>query len=171
MCNNVQIMHPDANIDETRYLIWSISVLANDGILLSDFLISNDVLGGTLWVKLNMEISKSALLLANEHRSDQKIKCYKWFSYEFSLCICSRKNDSVNGMPENVASRRILTKMTATVFHRLWSNIKIFCSYKFPMYGYLTHEEADWKHPSFMNLYGLFHIAVYFSTLSWKWLV
>ena len=46
-----------------------------------------------------MEISKSALLLANEHRSEQK-KCYKRFSYEFSLCIRSRKNDSVNGMPE-----------------------------------------------------------------------
>ena len=65
-----------------------------------------------------MEISKSALLLANEHRSDQK-KCYKRVSYEFSLCICSRKNDSVNGMPEKVASRRILTKMTASAFHRL----------------------------------------------------
>ena len=50
-----------------------------------------------------MEISKLALSLANEHRSDQK-KCYKLFSYEFSLCICSRKNDSVSGMPENVAS-------------------------------------------------------------------
>ena len=45
-CNNVQIMHPDANIDETRYFVLSISVLANDGILLSDFLILNDV----LWV-------------------------------------------------------------------------------------------------------------------------
>ena len=65
-----------------------------------------------------MEFSKSALLLANEHRSDQK-KCYKRFSYEFSLCIRSRKNDSVNGMPEKVASRMILTKMTASVFHRL----------------------------------------------------
>ena len=65
-----------------------------------------------------MEFSKSALLLANEHRSDQK-KCYKRFLYEFSLCFCSRKNDSVNGMPEKVASRRILTKMTASVFHRL----------------------------------------------------
>ena len=42
------------------------------GILLSDFLISNDVLGGTLRVRLNMKISKSAVLLANEHRSDQK---------------------------------------------------------------------------------------------------
>ena len=65
-----------------------------------------------------MEISKSALLLANEHRSDQK-KCYKRFLYEFLLCIRSRKNDSVCGMPEKVASRRILTKMTASVFHRL----------------------------------------------------
>ena len=53
-----------------------------------------------------MEISKSAVLLANEHQSDQK-KCYKWFSYTFSQCNCSCKNDSVIGMPENVASRRI----------------------------------------------------------------
>ena len=65
MCNKVQITHSDANIDETRYFVWSISVLANDGILLSNYLISNDVLGGTLWVRLNMEISKLALLLAN----------------------------------------------------------------------------------------------------------
>ena len=45
MCNNFQIMYPDANIDEMWYFVWSISVLANDGILLSDFLMSNDVLG------------------------------------------------------------------------------------------------------------------------------
>ena len=32
-----------------------------------DFLISDDVLVGTLWVRSNMEISKSAVLLANEH--------------------------------------------------------------------------------------------------------
>ena len=63
-----------------------------------------------------MEISKSAVLLADEHQSDQKKKCYKSFSYKFSLCIRSRKNDSVNGIPENVASRRILTKMSASVF-------------------------------------------------------
>ena len=43
---------------------------------LSDFLISNEVLGGTLWMRLNIEISKSAVLLANEHQSNQK-KCYK----------------------------------------------------------------------------------------------
>ena len=65
-----------------------------------------------------MEISKSAVLLANEHQSDQK-KCYKWFSHKFPLCISSRKNDSVNGMLENVASRMILTKMAASVFHRI----------------------------------------------------
>ena len=62
---------------------------------------------------------KSAVLLANDHQSDQK-KCYKWFSYKFSLCISSRKNDSYIGMPENVASRRILIKMAAaSVFHRI----------------------------------------------------
>ena len=65
-----------------------------------------------------MTISKSAVLLANEHQSDQN-KCHEWFSFKFSLCICSRKNDSVTGMPENVASRRILTKMAASVFHRI----------------------------------------------------
>ena len=53
-----------------------------------------------------MEILKSAVLLANEHQSDQK-KCYQCFSYKFTLCIRSRNNDSVNGMPENVALRRI----------------------------------------------------------------
>ena len=65
-----------------------------------------------------MEILKSAVLLANEHQSDQK-KCNKRFSYKCSLRIRSRKNDSVNGMPENVASRRILTKIAASVFHRI----------------------------------------------------
>ena len=45
-------------------------------LLLSDFLISNEVLGGTLLMRLNIEISKSAVLLANEHQSNQK-KCYK----------------------------------------------------------------------------------------------
>ena len=86
---------------------------------------SNYVYGGTLWVRLDMEISKSAVLLANEHQSDQK-KCYNWFSYTFSLRYRSRKNDCVIGMPENVASKRILTKMAASVFHRILSYIKYF---------------------------------------------
>ena len=69
-------------------------------------------------MRLNMEISKSAILLANEHQSDQK-KNYKGFLYKFPLCIRSRKNDTVNGIPENVASWRILTKKAASVFHRI----------------------------------------------------
>ena len=64
-----------------------------------------------------MEISKSAVLLANEHQRDQK-KCYICFSYTFQLCNRSRKNDSVNGITENVALMRILTKMAASAFHR-----------------------------------------------------
>ena len=80
-----------------------------------------------------MEISKTAVLLANEHGSDKK-KCYKWFSYTFSLCNRNHKNDYVNGMPENVASRRILTKMAASIYQRISSNIKEFCSYKSPIY-------------------------------------
>ena len=69
-------------------------------------------------MRLNMKISKTAVLLANRHRSYQK-KCCKLFSYTFSLCNRNRKNDYVNGMPENVASRRILTKIAASVFHRI----------------------------------------------------
>ena len=42
----------------------------------------------------NMEISKTVVLLANEYHSDQK-KCCKRFSYTFSVCIRSRKNDCV----------------------------------------------------------------------------
>ena len=65
-----------------------------------------------------MEISKSAVLLATEHQRNQK-KNYKLFSYRFSLCVRLRNNDAVNGMPEKVASGRILTKMAASVFHRI----------------------------------------------------
>ena len=65
-----------------------------------------------------MEISKSAVLFANEHQSDKQ-NCYKWFSYTLHLCNRSHKNDSINGMPKIVASRRILTNMTASVFHRI----------------------------------------------------
>ena len=46
-----------------------------------------------------MEMSKSAVLLANEHQSDQK-KRDKWFSHKVSLCIRSHKNDAVIEMPE-----------------------------------------------------------------------
>ena len=49
--------------------------------------------------------------------------------------------------------------------------MKDVCSYKSPIGGYLPHEEVDEKRPSFMQLSAyenivLFHIAVYFSTLS-----
>ena len=68
-----------------------------------------------------MEISKTAVLLVNEHRSDQK-KCYKGFSYTFSLCNCNRKNDYVNGIPENVASRRILNQNCTLSIIEILSN-------------------------------------------------
>ena len=128
----------------------------------------------SLLVRLNMEILKSAVLLANEHQSDQK-KCNKRFLYKFTLFIHSRKNDYVSGMPENVASRRILTKMAASVSHRIYGNIKKNCRYKSPIYiyVYLPHDEADWKHPSFIEVSAfknivLFHIAVCFSTITWS---
>ena len=174
-CTNVQIMHPNANIDETQYFVWYMSVWTRDCILLGDFLISNDVLGGTLWVRLNMEIFKSTVLLANEHQSDQK-KCYQWFSYKFLLCIRSCQNDSVNGMPENIASRRILTKMAASVFHRILAISKKFAGMTHQyMEIYHTKKQTE-KIPrscSYLLLQILFYSyrSVLQYTLSWKWLV
>ena len=65
-----------------------------------------------------MEISKSAILLANEHQSDQK-NITNDFRIHFSYAIVHAKRLIVIGLPENVASRRILTKMAASVFHRI----------------------------------------------------
>ena len=41
------------------------------------------------------------------------------FRMNFRYVFVHEKNDSVLGMPENVATMRILTKMTASVFHRI----------------------------------------------------
>ena len=46
-------------------------------------------------MRLDMEISKTAVLLANKHHGDQK-KCYKRLSYTFSLYNQSHKNDYFN---------------------------------------------------------------------------
>ena len=64
------------------------------------------------------KISKTAVLLANEHHSGQK-KFYKRFSHTFLLCNRSCKTFNQKCMPEKMAPRRILTKMTASLFHRL----------------------------------------------------
>ena len=67
-----------------------------------------------------MEILKSAvLLLANEHQSNQKKNVTNDFRINFRYVFVHAKNGAVNGMPENVARGRILTKMAASVFHRI----------------------------------------------------
>ena len=53
-CNIVQIMHQNADIYETRYLSHLFQCKP-EMVFFSDFLISNDVLGVTLWVRLNMD--------------------------------------------------------------------------------------------------------------------
>ena len=65
-----------------------------------------------------MEISKSAVLLANEHQSDQK-NVTNDFRIDFRNVFVLAKNDAVNGMPENVESGRVLIKMAASVFHSI----------------------------------------------------
>ena len=88
-----------------------------------------------------MEISKSAVLLANEHlkRPEEMLQI---IFVTFSLCNRSRKNDSVIGMPENTASRRILTKMAASVCHRILSiitNIWIYTTRRSRLKTSLVH--------------------------------
>ena len=65
-----------------------------------------------------MEISKSAVLFANEHQSDQKKNDTTDFRINFRYVLDHAKT-TLDGMSENIASRRILTKMTASVFHRI----------------------------------------------------
>ena len=50
------------------------------------------------------------------------------FCIKFRYAFVHAKNDSFTGMLESVASR-ILAEMAASVFHRILSNIKIFCRY------------------------------------------
>ena len=50
-------------------------------------------------MRLNMEISKSAVLLTNEHQSDQK-NVTNDFHINFRYVFVPRKNESVNGMSE-----------------------------------------------------------------------
>ena len=49
-----------------------------------------------------------------------------------------KQNASANGMPENIASRKSLTKMAASVFHRIKSNIKKFAG--------INHQYMDIYH-------------------------
>ena len=65
-----------------------------------------------------MEILKSAVLLSNEHQSDQKKLLQMLFLYIFAMYSFTQ-NDSVSGIPVNVAPRRILTKMADSVFQRI----------------------------------------------------
>ena len=64
-------------------------------------------------------------------------------SYTFSLCYRSRKNDSVNGLPDNVVSRRNLTKIAASVFGKDKAISKIFLVINHQYMDILLHEEAD----------------------------
>ena len=67
-------------------------------------------------MRLNIEISKSAVLLANDIKVTRK-NVTNDFRIDFRYVFIHAKM-TVIGMPENVASRRILTKTSASVFHR-----------------------------------------------------
>ena len=49
------------------------------------------IFGGTLLVRLNMEISKSAVLFANEHQSDQKKNATNDFRINFRCVFAHAK--------------------------------------------------------------------------------
>ena len=65
-----------------------------------------------------MEISKSAVLLANEHQSDQE-KMLQMISVNFFAMYSFTQKRLCQRNARNVASRRILTKLAASVFHRI----------------------------------------------------
>ena len=67
-----------------------------------------------------MEISKSAVLLANEHQSDQKKRLQIIFVKIFAMYLFTQKgkNDAVNGIPE-CSIWEDFNKMVASVFHRI----------------------------------------------------
>ena len=69
-------------------------------------------------MRLNIEISKSAVLLAKNIKAARKKMLQMIFVVIFAIYLFTQ-NDSVNGMSENVAPRRVLTKMAALVFHRI----------------------------------------------------
>ena len=60
------------------------------------------------------------------------------FVTNFALYLFTQ-NDSVSGIVENVASRRILTKMAASVLHRIKSNIFFF-------FASINHQYMDIYH-------------------------
>ena len=66
-----------------------------------------------------MENSKLAVLLANEHQSDQKKNVTNYFRINVCYIFVHAKTTLSIEYQQNVASWRILTKMTASVFHRI----------------------------------------------------
>ena len=66
-----------------------------------------------------MDISKFWLNYLQLNIEATRKNVTKDFRMNFRYVFVHAKNDSVNRMPEKVASMRILTKMTASVFHRL----------------------------------------------------
>ena len=65
-------------------------------------------------------------------------------SASYSVAIRPCKNDCVNRIPENMALRRTLTKMTTALFRLIQSNIKDFCRYQSSIiYRYSPHEKTD----------------------------
>ena len=64
-----------------------------------------------------MEISKTAVLLANEHHSDQKkcYTCYKRFSYTVSLCNRSRKHHQCQLNARECGIKEIVHDQTAPI--------------------------------------------------------
>ena len=65
-----------------------------------------------------MEISKSAVLLATEHQSNQK-KNTNYFRIDFRYVFVYAITTLSMECQKYVASGRILTKMADSVFHRI----------------------------------------------------
>lgn len=73
----------NTNINENLCLDWFYSLLAIDGVLLSDFHHANNAFKWSLWVEINTEILKIVVLLVHKHYIYQK-RCLKPYSNTFS---------------------------------------------------------------------------------------
>ena len=112
-------------------------MLASDELLLSDFLISNDVMSE---IKCG-NLKKTTVLLASEHHSDQ-MKCYKRFSYTFLQGNRSLKNAMPIECQRMWHQGGLQPKWQPHYFIEYKAISKIFAVYR-----YSPYEKADRKRP------------------------
>ena len=134
---------------------------------LSDFLNLNDILIDTLWARKIFTFSKTAVLLANGHHSDQN-KFYKRFCYFTSDFVIVHAMTTV----WTECQRKWNQGGTASLFCTSWSNFKDFCNYLSSIYEYSLIGSSSRCHGVVCGLwlwYFLIILTYYFWSDSFQW--